>query len=302
MPHNVELKVASLLLKLEHIYLVSSVAVDELLKEFDYLISTASVSLIYQTLAQNLQNDNCQIDKTVLSTLCKSNPVTVSFGGRGPLSPAWKRKTYYKKHFNIVESIEFVLDPQNRKSFQYIPILKSLQQILNCKTFLDKVINLKSPHQIQTDKIQYTSFYGGINYKENLQLSTACGISLILYVDDFEICNPLGTFRKKYKICGVYWTLGNLPPSCHSSLSNIHLAALIHTDDVKCYGFDSVLKPLGDDLITLEKQGLFIASLGKTVKGFVHCVVADNLGAHSIAGLVESFQVHMFADSVQQKI
>lgn len=45
LPHNVELKVASLLLKLEHIYLVSSVAVDELLKEFDYLISTASVSL-----------------------------------------------------------------------------------------------------------------------------------------------------------------------------------------------------------------------------------------------------------------
>lgn len=182
-----------------------------------------------------------------------------------------------------------MLDPQNRKSFQYIPILKSLQQILNCKTFLDKVINLKSPHQIQTDKIQYTSFYGGINYKENLQLSTECGISLILYVDDFEICNPLGTSRKKYKICGVYWTLGNLPPSCHSSLSNIHLATLIHTDDVKCYGFDSVLKPLGDDLITLEKQGLFIASLGKTVKGFVHCVVADNLGAHSIAGLVENF-------------
>lgn len=34
-------KIASVLLKLEHIYHVPSVADDELLQEFDYLISTA---------------------------------------------------------------------------------------------------------------------------------------------------------------------------------------------------------------------------------------------------------------------
>ncbi|XP_039640844.1 uncharacterized protein LOC120548563 isoform X2 [Perca fluviatilis] len=116
---NVELKVASLLLKLEHVCLVSSVAVDELLQEFDYLIGTASVPLIHQTLAQHLQNGNCQVDETILqdlaSTLSKSNPITASCSGRGPLSTAWKRKTYYKKHFNIVESVEFVLDSQNKK-------------------------------------------------------------------------------------------------------------------------------------------------------------------------------------------
>ncbi|KAA8580464.1 hypothetical protein FQN60_005999, partial [Etheostoma spectabile] len=106
---------------------------------------------------------------------------------------------------------------------------------------------------------------------------------------DFEICNPLGTSRKKHQICGVYWTLGNLPASFHSALSNIYLAALIRSEDVKCYGYDSVLKPLVDDLITLEQEGLFISKLGKSVKGFVHCIVADNLGAHGIAGFVESF-------------
>lgn len=148
---------------------------------------------------------------------------------------------------------------------------------------------MKSPHQVQSDEIQYKSFYDSINYKYNLQLSKECAISLILYVDDFEICNPLGTSRKKHKIFGVYWVLGNLPSSFHSSLSNIYLAALINSEDVKCYGYDSVLKPLLDDLTILEQQGLFIAKLGKTLKGFVHCVVADNLGAHSIAGFLEKF-------------
>lgn len=47
-PHNAELKVASFLLKLEHIYLVSSAAVDELLQEF-------WVPLIHQTIAQHTE-------------------------------------------------------------------------------------------------------------------------------------------------------------------------------------------------------------------------------------------------------
>lgn len=41
--------------------------------------------------------------------------------------------------------------------------------------------------------------------------------------------------------------------------------------------------------MTLQQEGLFIAKLGKTIKGFVHCVVADNLGAHSLASFVENF-------------
>lgn len=114
-------------------------------------------------------------------------------------------------------------------------------------------------------------------------------ISLILYIDEFEICNPLGTSRRKHKICGVYWILGNLAPGCNSALSSIYLAALIRSSDLKCYGYEKVLKPLIDDLVILEESGIFLSKLGRTVKGTVHCVVADNLGAHSIAGFVENF-------------
>lgn len=198
--HNVELKVASVLLKLEHIYLVPGIAVDELLQEFDYLISTASVPIVQQTIAQHLEKSNCQVNETVLQdlalTICKSNPISGSFGGCSPLSTAWKRKIYYKKHFKTVEPIEFVLDSKSRKSFQYISILDSLRQLLSCQSVLDETINLISPHQSQSGKIQYNSFYDGSNYIENKLLSKDCAISLILYVDDFEICNPLGTSKK----------------------------------------------------------------------------------------------------------
>ena len=51
----------------------------------------------------------------------------------------------------------------------------------------------------------------------------------------------------------------------------------------------TVLDPLVQDLKTLEEDGVFVPLLGRFVKGTVQVVVADNLGAQSMAGLVESF-------------
>lgn len=108
-------------------------------------------------------------------------------------------------------------------------------------------------------------------------------------MDDFEVCNPLGTSRKKHKITAVYWVLANVPPLLSSSLISIYLALLCKADDIKNFVYDTVLEPLLKDLASLEEEGLYIPSLGMRVQGTVFCVVADNLGAHSIGGFVESF-------------
>lgn len=290
----IELKLASVLLKLENAFLVPSAAVNELLEELQYLIGNVSVPVTQKTIIHFLKDHNCQIDESVVkelaTVLCTSNPIQAAIGNHGPLSTTWKRKTYYRKNFSVVKPVEYVLDRKNGKSFQYVPILKSLQQLLNCEPILNKATNLKEKHQPgDGDRQVYTSFWDGLFFKRNAILSKECAISLILYVDDFEICNPLGTSRKKHKICALYWILGNLPPGFQSLLSSIHLAALINSNDVKVYGYDKVLEPLTSDLITLEQNGIFVSKLGKTLKGTVQCVVADNLGAHSIAGFVESF-------------
>lgn len=111
---------------------------------------------------------------------------------------------------------------------------------------------------------------------------------LILYIDDFEVCNPLGTSRKKHKITAVYWVLANIPPQFRATLKSIYLAVLCKAVDVKRYGHEAVLEPLLKDLIQLEEEGIFIPSLGKKIKGTI-LVVADNLGAHSLSGFVEKF-------------
>ena len=108
--------------------------------------------------------------------------------------------------------------------------------LLNRKDVVDKIV---SNHETQREteigkKIVYRSYKDGLHFKENSLLSGEdLSLSITLYADDFEVCNPLGTSRKTHKLCAVYWVLSNLPPGSHSSLSSIFLAILCKTDNVK---------------------------------------------------------------------
>lgn len=87
----------------------------------------------------------------------------------------------------------------------------------------------------------------------------------------------------------VYWMLAGVPGLLRSSLSSIFLAILCKADDVKRFGYRTLLEPLLQDPVSLEKEGLYVPALGRKVKGTVFSVVADNLGAHSMGGFVENF-------------
>lgn len=155
--------------------------------------------------------------------------------------------------------------------------------------------NVLENHNAQQSKVSleqhvYRSSQDGSHFKDNIFLAGGkLRILLKLYIDEFEICNPLGTSRRKHKLCGIYWTLNNLPASLQSSLHAIYLAVLCKSDDLKKYGYEQILHPLLHDVKSLEQDGLYIPLLGKCFKGTVQFVVADNLGAHSLSGLNESF-------------
>lgn len=155
---------------------------------------------------------------------------------------------------------------------------------------IEEHIAQKIRKDLHGDPQVFTSFRDGGNYKANSFLaSDELRISIKLYIDDFEVCNPLGTSRKKHKLCSVFWVLDNLPPGPHSALSSIYLAVLCKSEDLGKFGYDKVLDPLLKDLVILEQRGVFITQLKECIKGTVNSVIADNLGARGLAGFVESF-------------
>lgn len=73
--------------------------------------------------------------------MCKSCPLAKAFANNGPLAIAYKRTQYYKKHFNVANPVEYILDHKTNKTFQYIRILPSLQHLLSNRGILESVIH-----------------------------------------------------------------------------------------------------------------------------------------------------------------
>lgn len=177
--------------------------------------------------------------------------------------------------------IEYKVNRETQ-SLTYVPILPMLQTLLN-RPDVEKILS-------QDGAVDgFNTYRDGTYYHRNDFFKTeALRIPLGLYIDDFA--NPLGTSKKKHKLCGIYWVLANLPAKHRSSLHSIQLAMLCKASAVKEYGYANVLHPL-QDLATLEKHGVYVEQLGECVKGTVLFVSADNLGAHSLGGFQECFTV-----------
>ena len=56
-------------------------------------------------------------------------------------------------------------------------------------------------------------------------------LPLLLYYDDFETVNPLGSKACKHKLGGFYYTLKCMPPQYLSALHNLFLLLLCKTED-----------------------------------------------------------------------
>lgn len=301
MQEVIEHRFAAALLKLEHLVHVPTSAVDDFLGELHHLICSAPVPLSCDIVSGIFHQRNLSVDELVIretvDAICFGNPVQRSIQKGGSLSTAYLLKQYYKDNFGVIEPVEYILDAKNKRSFQYVPILKSLHQLLSREDIITKVVEGHQRQESTNFGItnQYRSAKDGSLFQENCFFAgERPRIILNLYVDDFETCNPLGTSRMKHKLCAVYWVLANLPPGSHSALSSIYLSVLCKTDDVNTYGYDKIFQPLLQDLKTLEDLGVYVPLLGESLQGTVFSVVADNLGAHSVAGFLQCFSVQYY--------
>ena len=284
-------QLASLFLRMQTVLHVSNSALQEVIDElFD--IGDFAYKNIKKIIENVLEENNCAADASVVTSLSDEiqslNPLKF-LSRAGCLGTERKRQSFYRKNFTVVEPVEYVLNAQEKNhSFVYVPILDLLSKLLERSEILQTL------QRSNEQEGHYSSFQDSEHFKENKLLSEELGIALGLYIDDFEICNPLGTSKKKHKVCGIYWVIVNLPIRLRSTLSSIYLAALCKTVHIKQYGYSKVLEPLIRDLEHLEKTGVFVKRLGSCIKGTVIYVSADNLGAHSLAGYQESFNVDKF--------
>lgn len=249
-----------------------------------------------------------------LSTICKSEDEFAKF------SSLFEKMDRYSRPFEGLES-EFLQKKHMEKEGLYVAP-QSYVIGVTCSTAVDKKTGIMGPvmtnstgqyisirTMIETlhlksdliklavfersktpDGMLQTYFDGDCWHRHPAYNDGEPVIVLRLYGDDFEPGNPLGSHRTVYKLGSIYYQFEGLPQYMQSKTSNIFLCLCYHTDDVKAFGWESVLRPLTDELKELEK-GIMLNFDGKLlhVKIVLGAMTGDNLFLNGILGFTESF-------------
>lgn len=180
------------------------------------------------------------------------------------------------------------------ETYQYIPIHKLLKRLLEQPGVMSLILQQRPSF----DKGIISTFRDGELVKrptENVNCNWPV-IKLLLYSDDFESANPLGSKKSLHKLCAFYINILNLPSYLQSNLHNIHLLALVKSAVLSKYGIDTVLHQFIEDLKDISENGLQLDC--PDYKGMVlpqlFQVIGDNLGVHSMLGYAGSFSANFY--------
>jgi hypothetical protein len=115
-------------------------------------------------------------------------------------------------------------------------------------------------------------------------------LQIILYYDELEVCNPLGSRRKKHKLGAFYFNIGNISPKYRSTIGSIKLLALVKSSLISNFGIDQMIRPFINDIKSLESDNgvtFNINGQNRNFHGTVSVVSADNPASQAIGGFKE---------------
>ncbi|XP_030757984.1 uncharacterized protein LOC115883721 isoform X1 [Sitophilus oryzae] len=143
----------------------------------------------------------------------------------------------------------------------------------------------------------FTNFMQGELWKNKIKLYPGkITIPFFLYIDDFEINNPLGSHSSKHSVCNIYYSFPCLPVQ-ESKLENIFYAGVIKSNDLKTFGNENCFEYLIEVLKDLEINGILIEShdnKSANVHFILGLVIGDNLGLNSFLDFSKSFSSNYF--------
>lgn len=280
------------------------------------------VQTIFESVENLINSLTSEIDKTAKNS--EHDPITkigiitnilsdikISFDS---LNTEYKRMKHFTTDGNYIQpktvilgtttdritvNENIVMTLKERKLY-VIPLKLQLQVFLELPGVLTEICNYQRILLSESDdnnKI-IRNIVQGTLWKEILSSKPKEDITLpiILYFDDFESGNPLGSHAGQYKLGAVYVSIATIPPNMSSRLENIFLTQLFYSKDRVHFGNALVFRTLIEELKNLEEVGITVklTDMSVTVKFVLTVLSGDNLGLHSIMGLYESFMATNF--------
>jgi len=219
------------------------------------------------------------------------------------LSTRYKQDHFFNNHPLAVKPETVILGHrfENRSgvtrsvydSFQYVSVEATLRSLLANPEYVKLLVDDKCTPGLITD------CWDGLMYKHHPLLgnNSKFTIAIQMFYDGMGTTNPL---RGQSSMCNVgvfYFIVKNLPNVFNSCFSNVHLVSLCYAQDLKTYGFNSVLSKFVREMKHLTEngfQGSYPVVGECTVYVSLLQVAGDNLALNSLLGFIESFSADYF--------
>lgn len=159
---------------------------------------------------------------------------------------------------------------KNRKLYMS-PLRQTLKHFLNLPSVLSDILNYQ---QLLLDESNASggdvirNVIQGSLWKE-LTVNTDKDdivIPLILYFDDFESENALGSHAGEYKLGAVYISIGTIPPEKSNKLENIFVAQVFYSNDRVHFGNSAIFYKIIEELKFLQEVGIDVVFLKNNIK------------------------------------
>ncbi|CAG9765739.1 unnamed protein product [Ceutorhynchus assimilis] len=223
------------------------------------------------------------------------------------LSTEYKRFKYFNSCGKFIKPIQCPIGTSTEESRKqgtvslilkerfsvFIPMRAVLKEFLELPSVLDKILDYQnSLVSTKTNEDCMLNIVQGDLCKDLRSDKNKIILPIILYFDDLEVCNPLGSHAGYYKLGSVYYTIATIPPEFSRRLENIFVAQIFHSNDRTQFGNSKVFNCIIDELLFLQNNGIQVSKSDKSLTQ-VHftlvLIIGDNLGVHSLLGCSESF-------------
>lgn len=182
-----------------------------------------------------------------------------------------------------------------QNEFSYASIIETIKSMFKRPKFKEVYLsyNLSNKHKC-TDGT-FFDYCCGANAKNCPLFDDPKTIQIDVFADDFEVTSGLKTKTVIHNVTGVYFRIRNLPAEYNSRLDNIHLTALVKVQDLKQsdVSFDNVMKKIVSEIQELQTIGIQL-DCGMRIMGTMISLIADNLGANGMFGLIKCFNTDGF--------
>ena len=185
---------------------------------------------------------------------------------------------YLRKKFDFNPGHEII--SSNGDKFAYIPF--------------ENYIRTRFPREVKTFELNTEYFKSPYFIKHIKPMSddSANVVHILLYTDEFEVCNPIGVSRSKFKMFAVYFKILNFHARHTSNLQSLHLLMLVKSSTLKEVGMEELFSPMINELNKLYFDGIFVD--GTKYYAIANVICGDNLANNFVGGFSLAFSNGFF--------